>query len=382
VPDRQRDDEVMRQAIDVAAAARRVAPPWPHVGCVLVRDGAVVGAAATGPFRTGGHAETNALAQAGDRASRATAYVTLEPCSHHGNTPPCADALIAAGIARVVVGIEDPDPRVAGQGIARLRAAGLDVTIGVLAADVEQQLAAYLHHRRTGRAYVVLKTAASLDGRIAAPDGSSQWITGPAARADAHARRADSQAIIVGGGTATHDRPALTVRDLPAHDDALLGPAPLRVLLDARGRTPADGPLFDVTLAPTLAVTTPAADPDGVAAWKAKGVEVVEVGSGATGHGVDLDATLRLLADRGVLQVMVEGGAALHAAFLAEARAQRLVTYVGATLLGPRALPALPLDTVATIADAPRFTLTGVQRLGNDVRLDHTLEPAAHGPER
>lgn len=375
-----RDQDAMRNAIELAARSRRVAPPWPHVGCVLVRDGEIVGAGATGPHPTGGHAEANALAAAGGRAAGATAVVTLEPCDHHGNTSPCTEALIAAGVRRVVVALADPDARVAGRGLERLRAAGLDVTVGVEAEAVAAQLAAYLHHRRTGRPYVVLKTAASLDGRIAARDGSSQWITGAAARADVHALRADSQAIVVGGGTARHDLPALTVRDLPADtgddDDAPLGPPPLRVLLDARGRTPAVGPLFDVAAAPTLVVTTAPADPDGVAAWKATGAEVVEVERGERGHGVDLDSTLRLLGDRGVLQVMVEGGARLHAAFLTEHRAQRLVTYVGATVLGPHGLPALPLDTVTTIDEAPRFTLASVRRLGDDVRLDHDVVPA------
>lgn len=368
-----RDDDAMRNAIDLAARSRRIAPPRPHVGCVLVRDGEVVGTGATGPYPAGAHAETTALAHAGTGARGAAAFVTLEPCAHHGSTPPCTEALIAAGVGRVVVALEDPDARVAGRGVAHLRAAGIDVTVGVAAEAVAEQLAAYLVHRRTGRAAAVLKTAASLDGRIAAADGTSRWITGPAARADAHALRADSQAIVVGGGTATHDRPALTVRTVPDDDDVELGPPPLRVLLDARGRTPAVGPLFDIALAPTLVVTTPDADTDGVAAWKATGAEVVEVGSGARGRGVDLDATLRLLGARGVLQALVEGGAALHAALLAEGHAQRLVTYVGATILGPRGLPALPLDDVETLTGAPRLALRRVLRLGDDVRLDHVV---------
>ncbi len=238
------DDELMGRAIELARAARRHTAPWPAVGCVLTRDGEIVGAGATGPYRTGPHAEVAALRAAGDRASGATAYCTLEPCDHHGNTPPCTEALIAAGVRRVVVAVGDPDARVAGRGYARLRAANVDVVTGVGTAVAERDLAPYLHHRRTGRAFVVAKVALSLDGRVAAADGTSRWITSTDARADAHELRADAQAIVVGSGTAIADRPALTVRDVPVAPAR----APMRVLLDARGRVTAEGPLFDTAL--------------------------------------------------------------------------------------------------------------------------------------
>ena len=228
-----RDDEAMAQALAVSAVARRRSAPNPWVGCVLVRDGEVVGEGATQP-PGGAHAETGALAQAGDRARGATAYVTLEPCSHHGRTPPCADALIAAGVCRVVAALVDPDPSVAGAGFARLRAAGVDVVTGVGAAEVARDLAPYLRHRRTGRPLVVAKIATSLDGRVAAADGSSQWLTSGAALADAHELRADSQAVVVGAGTAIADQPTLTARGVavaPEHP-------PLRVVLDAQGAFP------------------------------------------------------------------------------------------------------------------------------------------------
>jgi diaminohydroxyphosphoribosylaminopyrimidine deaminase/5-amino-6-(5-phosphoribosylamino)uracil reductase len=364
-----RDEAVMHEAITLARAARRHTAPWPAVGCVLVRDGEIVGRGATGPFPRGPHAEVAALADAGERANGATAFCTLEPCDHHGNTPPCTQALLAAGVVRIVVAVEDPDPKVAGRGFTRLRAAGLDVLDGVGRGEAERDLAPYLHHRRSGRAYVVAKVASSLDGRTAAADGSSRWITGEAARADAHELRADSQAIVVGAYTAITDQPALTVRDVAAPPLR----APLRVLLDAYGRVPAIGPLFDTSLAPTLVITTDAAASDAVDAWRAAGAKVETVGAGAGGHGVDLDAALAVLGREHVLQALVEGGANLHAAFLREGHVQRLVTYVAPTILGTRGHPAFALDGPETIVDAPRFTLVDVTRLGPDVRLDYEV---------
>jgi diaminohydroxyphosphoribosylaminopyrimidine deaminase/5-amino-6-(5-phosphoribosylamino)uracil reductase len=205
------DNEVaMRRAIDLAARARFQAPPNPWVGCVLLRDGEVIAEGAT-EAPGGRHAEIVALDAAGDAACGATAVVTLEPCSHTGRTGPCADALIAAGVAAVVIAIEDPDPQVGGTGVAALAAAGIPVTTGVEADAVRAQLRSYLHHRTTGRPSVLWKTGMSLDGRSAARDGSAKWITGDAARLDVQTLRAASQAIIVGSGTAQSDLPALTV---------------------------------------------------------------------------------------------------------------------------------------------------------------------------
>jgi diaminohydroxyphosphoribosylaminopyrimidine deaminase/5-amino-6-(5-phosphoribosylamino)uracil reductase len=374
------DAQFMGRARVVARAARRRSAPNPWVGCVIVAhdagpDGSggtahVVGEGATQP-PGGNHAEIEALAAAGERARGATVYVTLEPCSHHGRTPPCIEALIYAGVARVVCALVDPDDAVAGEGIARLRAVGVTVDVGVLADEVRDDLAPYLLHRTQRRAFTVLKTAMSLDGRIAARDGSSQWITSPAARADAHGLRADSQAIMVGAGTALADRPSLTVRDadpLPAHP-------PLRVVLDGRGRVPAEGPLFDVAEAPTLMVTTPVAAGAAHRAWLAAGAKVLTVPQARSDLGVDLRATLESLAGLGVLQVLVEGGAALHGALVEAGLADRLVTYVAPTLLGAEGRPAFAFEGPATIADAHRWELVAVTRLGPDVRLDHV--PAA-----
>lgn len=366
-----RGDEAMALAVALGHAARRVTAPNPWVGCLVVRDGVVVGEGATRP-PGGPHAEVVALRAAADRARGATAYVTLEPCAHHGRTPPCADALLDAGVARVVVGVEDPDPDVAGQGIARLRAHGVDVEVGPGSDEVRRSLGPYLHHRRHGRAFCLVKTAVSLDGRVAAADGSTRWITAGEARADAHGLRADSQAVVVGSGTALADRPALTVRH------AAVDRQPLRVLLDARGRVAADGPLFDPDLAATLVVTTDRAPRRAVEAWVAAGAKVETVAPGVDG-GVDPRAVLELLGARGVLQAMVEGGPTLHAALLRAGLVDRIVAYVAPTFLGPDGWPALAGPGPATLARARRWHLAAVARLGDDVRLD--LEPPDGPPD-
>ncbi|MBV8952284.1 MAG: bifunctional diaminohydroxyphosphoribosylaminopyrimidine deaminase/5-amino-6-(5-phosphoribosylamino)uracil reductase RibD, partial [Actinobacteria bacterium] len=287
-------------------------------------------------------------------------------CAHHGRTPPCVDALLAAGVSRVVVALHDPDLQVQGRGVAALRAAGVTVDVGPGARAARRLLAPYLHHRRTGRAYALLKTAVSLDGRVAAADGTSRWITGAEARADAHRLRAESQAVVIGAGTALADRPALTVRgrEVPTERQ------PLRVVLDARGRVPAEGDLFDVSLAPTLVVTTEQAAPAAVDAWRAAGAKVETVEPGTDGSGVDLRATLELLGANGVVQAMIEGGPRVHAAFVGAGLADELVVYVGATLLGDRGVPSMAFPGPATISGANRFTLVDVAQVGADARLD------------
>ncbi|MGO9873713.1 MAG: bifunctional diaminohydroxyphosphoribosylaminopyrimidine deaminase/5-amino-6-(5-phosphoribosylamino)uracil reductase RibD [Acidimicrobiia bacterium] len=360
-----RDDEAMEQALAAGEAARRRSAPNPWVGCVLVRDGEIVGVGATEPPGRA-HAEVGALAQAGDRARGATAYVTLEPCSHRGRTPPCVDALIAAGVTRVIAALEDPDPNVAGRGFARLRAAGVDLTVGVGGRRAARALAPYLHHRRTGRPFVIAKVASSVDGRVAAADGTSRWLTGDLARADAHELRADSQAIMVGAGTAIADQPHLTVRGVaPAPEQP-----PTRVLLDAHGRVPAAGPLFNTRVAPTLVVTTHDAHAGMVDAWRAAGAKVEPVAAAVDGVGVDLDETLELLGREGVLQVLVEGGGTVLGSFLAGEHTQRLVVYVAPLALGTRGTPALAFGGPDTIDDARRYELASVRQLGPDARLE------------
>nr|WP_249419904.1 bifunctional diaminohydroxyphosphoribosylaminopyrimidine deaminase/5-amino-6-(5-phosphoribosylamino)uracil reductase RibD [Rhabdothermincola salaria] len=324
----------MAQARAVAAASRRRVAPRPWVGAVLVPAGdphhrGHVGATAG---RTGPHAEVVALEAAGDEAAGATLYVTLEPCAHHGATPPCADAVVASGVARVVVALEDPDPRVAGEGFDRLRAAGIEVVVGVGAAEAAEQLAPYLHHRRTGRPHVVLKLAGTLDGRTAAPDGTSQWITGSEARLDAHRLRADSDAVLVGAGTVRTDDPALNVR-LPAHERGLDDTEPLRVVL---GRAPADA-----ALQPCLEL------------------------------GGDLGDVLDELGDRGVLQLLVEGGATVAHAFHAAGLVDRYVVYLAPSLLGgDDGLGLFHGAGAATLGGAWRGRFVAVRQVGDDLRLD------------
>ena len=378
----------MAEAVALGERGRLTAAPNPWVGCVVVApDGQVVG---RGFHRRAGepHAEVHALREAGDRARGATAYVTLEPCAHQGRTPPCAPALVEAGVSRVVVALLDPDDRVAGRGVDILRAAGITVDVGVGAEAAARSLAPYLHHRRTGRPLCLLKTAASLDGRTAAADGTSQWITGPEARADAHRLRAESGAVVVGAGTALADRPTLTFRNLE-FEEGLTPTQPLRVLLDAVGRVPATGPLFDPALAPTLVITTPVADPDTRRAWKEAGAEVEDVatapaappvpgtGSAPSGPAVDLGAALELLGRRGVLQAMVEGGATLHGALIRARLADRIVVYTGGAILGAEGLPLLAGPGPVTLSEASRWRLAAVSQVGGDARLD--WEPVVPG---
>jgi diaminohydroxyphosphoribosylaminopyrimidine deaminase / 5-amino-6-(5-phosphoribosylamino)uracil reductase len=359
----------MAAALALGEQGRLTAPPNPWVGCVLVRHGEIVG---RGFHRAPGeaHAEVVALAEAGERARGATAVVTLEPCSHFGRTPPCAPALVEAGVTGAVIALLDPDPNVSGRGVAGLREAGVSVDVGVGAGAAAASLAPYLHHRRTGRPLCLLKAAVSLDGRTAAADGTSRWITGPEARADAHRLRAQSQAVVVGAGTALADRPSLTARDV----DPPAPTQPLRVLLDARGRVPAVGPLFDPALAATLVVTTALAGPEAVKAWLDAAADVEEVPLGADGAGVDLLAALTLLGQRGVLQAMVEGGAALHGSLVRAGLADRMVLYLGGRLLGEAGRPLLAGPGPETMAGAGQWRITASRPLGPDLRLD--CEPA------
>ena len=324
----------MGQAMTAAAKVRRRVAPRPWVGAVVVPAGQVEHSGFEGATdgRTGDHAEVMALTAAGDAAKGSTLYVTLEPCSHHGLTPPCAEAVISAGVARVVIGVVDPDPNVSGQGIALLRSAGIDVEVGCRAEDVARQLAPYLHHRSTGRPFVVLKLAATLDGRIAAPDGSSQWITGDEARLDAHRLRADSEAIIVGAGTVRADNPTLTAR-LPEAEQGSDDTEPLRVVL---GSAPADA-----AIQPCLEVSG------------------------------ELSAILEDLGDRGVLQVMIEGGATVAKAFHEAGLVDRYVVYVAPAFFGgDDAVGLFSGPGVPTIGQLWRGRIVDVARVGDDLRLE------------
>lgn len=324
-----RDEMFMDRALALSSAARRIAPPNPWVGCVIVTGDDVVGEGVTqAPGQS--HAEQVALAAAGARAHGSTVVVTLEPCAHHGRTPPCAQALVEAGVARVVVAMEDPDERVAGRGVALLRAAGVEVVVGARADEARRVLAPYLWHRRTGRPYVVLKVAATLDGRVAMADGSSQWITSVAAREDAHELRADSQAVLVGAGTVRRDDPRLTAR---------IGATvvePLRVVL---GTAPVDAKVH-----PCL---------------ERRG---------------DLGPILTELGDQGVLQVLVEGGPYTASEFVEAGLVNRVVWYVAPAVAGSRdGLGALSALGTGAIDEVRRGRVLDVRRVGPDVRIEVEL---------
>jgi diaminohydroxyphosphoribosylaminopyrimidine deaminase/5-amino-6-(5-phosphoribosylamino)uracil reductase len=320
------DEEWMAEAISLGRDVRATTSPNPWVGAVVVPPGnAPVALGATQP-PGGPHAEVVALELAGDSARGAVLYVTLEPCSHHGRTPPCADAIVEAGVRRVVVGVEDPDPKVAGAGIDRLRQSGVDVTVGVLAGEVEDYLGPYLAHRRTGRPWVVLKLAMTLDGRIAAADGTSKWITGPEARADAHRLRAESDAILVGAGTIRADDPALTVRDATGRD-------PLRVVL---GR------------------------PDPAARAMP-----------ALSYQGDLEPLLDDLGARDVVQLLVEGGSSVAGAFQRAGLVDQYVLYYAPAIMGgDDGVSSFGGPGAPTMDAVWRGRIAGVRRIGPDVRID------------
>ena len=351
----------MRAALALARRGLGTVWPNPAVGCVIVEERQVVGRGWTQP---GGrpHGETEALRRAGDAARGAAAYVSLEPCCHWGRTPPCVDALITAGVRRVVVALEDPDPRVAGEGLRRLRAAGLDVDVGLCAEEAAEVNAGFLSRLRLGRPLVTLKFATSLDGRIATASGESQWISGPPARERAHALRASHDAIMVGTGTAVADDPQLTCR-LPGLDHR----SPVRVVIDRHLRIPPAARLIaDAHVVPTWVLTLPSADPDRRAAFLASRVTLIDVDPDRTGQ-VDLAAALTALGERGITRLLVEGGAGLAAAFFRARLVDRLVWVHAPLAIGGDGIPAIAGLDLAALADAPAFERLSTETIGDDV---------------
>jgi len=351
----------MRRALELAALGRGLVSPNPMVGAVIVRDGVVVGEGwHQGPGTA--HAEVRALAVAGDLARGAALFCTLEPCDHIGRTPPCTRALVEAGIARAVVATGDPNPVVDGRGFARLREAGVEVEVGTLASDARRLNAAFERHVLTGLPFVTLKTAASLDGKTAARDRSSKWITGEDARRDAHVLRAAADAIVVGAGTVIADDPSLTVRD-PSYG----GRPPLRVVVDAIGRVSPDAHVFDAA-APTMIATTDRVDRGRADAWGSGGAEVVAFDQDRTG-GVSLPELMAHLGKRDVQGVLVEGGATLAWSLVREHLVDRMVLYLAPKLVGGTEAPGILMgEGFAPIDEAPALRIVGVDRIGDDVR--------------
>jgi diaminohydroxyphosphoribosylaminopyrimidine deaminase/5-amino-6-(5-phosphoribosylamino)uracil reductase len=348
----EQDERWMRAALTLARRGLGRVAPNPAVGCVIVKDGRVLGRGWTKP---GGrpHAETEALAQAGEAARGATAYVSLEPCAHHGKTPPCADALIAADVARVVAAHGDPDPRVNGRGLARLREAGIAVTPDVLSAEARELNRGFLSRHERGRPWVTLKLAGSLDGRIATASGESRWITGAESRRRVHLMRAEADAILVGMGTLRADDPALDVRLAGLEDRS-----PLPVLLDPALSAPREARLLSGAR-PVLVLHAP-----GASAPARPGVEREAVADGP--GGLDVSEVMRALARRGITRVFCEGGGRLAASLAKAGLADEILWFTGGAAIGAEGLPSLGPLGLERLEAAPRYVCREVRRIGDD----------------
>jgi len=357
------DEVFMRRALELAEQASGLTSPNPLVGAVVVREGEIVG---EGYHRGAGaaHAEVDALSAAGERARGATLFVTLEPCAHWGRTPPCAPQVVASGVRRVVAALSDPNPQVAGRGLTILRAAGVEIAVGLLADEAQRQNRTFLTAMRRGRPHVTLKIAMTLDGKIADREGASRWITGAAARAEAHRLRSRSDAILVGIGTVLLDDPELTVR---------LGRPwprePYRVVLDASARTPVEARVVRAgTPARTLVMVGHDA-PTERAARLAEAGAVVLRGPERHGH-VDLETVLAELHKREVRALLVEGGAEVHGAFLEAGVVDRVVVFIAPLLLGGRAAPSPMAGLGLPLKEAQRLGPLAVRSVGPDLLLE------------
>ena len=352
----------MRRALEIAARGLWTTTPNPAVGCVLAKGEQAI---AEGWHERAGeaHAEAAALAKAGADARGSTAYVTLEPCSTYGRTPPCADALIAAGVARVVYAMSDPNPAVDGAGAQRLRAAGVEVQGGLLKPAAAALNEGYISRQTRGRPFVTVKWAQSLDGATAMQSGESQWITGAAARRAGHELRARACAVLTGSGTVLADDPRLTARDVGAIRQ------PLRVVLDSRARVPTSARVMD-DAAPTLVIATGSCDHGALAGAQVQRWQVPAAESG----GADLGAVLEGLAADGINELLVEAGATLTGAVLAAGLADRVVAFVAPSVLGSETRPVLRTPGWTRLADGQRLAIESVQLVGEDLRV--ALRPA------
>jgi len=360
------DEKYMARAFELARRGRFTTTPNPNVGCVIVRDGEIVGEGYH--LRAGEpHAEVHALRMAGERAKGATAYVTLEPCSHHGRTPPCADALVDAGVARVVASMQDPNPEVAGRGLYRLKQAGIDVSHGLMHSEAEAVNLGFLKRMRTGFPYVQLKMAASLDGRTAMASGESQWITSAAARADVQRFRAQSSAILSSSATVLADDPALNVRwrELDSDTQHLYSQEnlrqPLRIVIDSQNRVTPKHKLVNQPGETWLARLQRDAQawPESTQQWVVPERD----------NRVDLVLLMMMLAKRQVNSIWVEAGAELAGALLQAGLVDELIIYMAPTLLGENGRALCVLPGLQSLSDAPQFTLSDVRQVGPDLRL-------------
>ena len=365
------DRFAMQRALTLAARGLETTDPNPRVGCVVAQHGRIIG---EGWHERAGepHAEVAALRAAGAQAAGAALYVTLEPCSHHGRTPPCVEALTAARVARVVYASDDPNPRVSGRGAAALRAAGIVVEAGLMTEEATELNAGFMKRMREGRPLLRVKLAMSLDGRTALASGESRWITGEAARHDVHRWRARSSAVLTGVGTVLADDPRLDVR-LPDEPGAQRRRQPLRIVLDTQLRTPPQARLLDGGGEVLILTALTAADDARAAALTARGARVESL---PTVDGrLALPAVLDRLGELELNEILVEAGATLAGEFLRTSLADELLLYVGPRLLGPAARALVTLPELHRLHEAPTFTLIDMQLLGEDLRL--RLQPRA-----
>ncbi|WP_371370935.1 bifunctional diaminohydroxyphosphoribosylaminopyrimidine deaminase/5-amino-6-(5-phosphoribosylamino)uracil reductase RibD [Sporomusa aerivorans] len=355
------DEYYMRQALAISEYATGRTSPNPLVGAVIVKDGRIVG---QGWHRQAGtpHAEIHALTQAGDLAKDATIYVTLEPCSHHGRTGPCADALIAAGIKKTVVAMTDPNPLVAGNGLKKLKAAGIEVVEGVLAAEAAKQNEVFIKWISTGLPFGILKTAMSLDGKIAAYTGHSQWITGPAAREQVHKLRDTHDAILVGIGTVLADNPQLTAR-LPQG-----GKNPVRIIIDSLARTPLTANVVADKEAPTIIAVSQAAPVERIAALRNRGVEVLEIDSMQS--GINLRQLFTVLGERRISSIFIEGGTRINAAVLNANLIDKVYAFIAPKIIGGQTAPS-PVggEGIPSVDQAISLEDVTTKNIGNDMLI-------------
>lgn len=368
-------ERFMALALEQAALGVGRTHPNPPVGAVVVKDGEVVG---RGFHRKAGaaHAEVEALAEAGEHAEGADLYVTLEPCSHHGRTPPCTEAILRARVQRVFVGTIDPNPLVSGQGVRRLEAAGLEVRTGVFASACDDLIRGFARFIRTGRPYVVVKAGMTLDGKIATSTGASKWITGTESRLAVHRLRDELDAVLVGAGTVVADDPALDVRlDAPVYPGRPLRD-PVRVVLDGRLESPADARVFDGTRGDVF-VLTAEQDADKARAYEARGATVVAL-EGRDGV-LEPEVFLRALGHRGLTTLLVEGGSRVHGALLRSGLVDEIRLFVAPLVFGADGLSWAASLGVRTPDDAPAFRLAGVEMTGQDLLV--ILRPREDGEE-
>ena len=351
------DHAAMARALQLAAQGLNTTSPNPRVGCVLVRNGSTI---AEGWHQRAGepHAEVHALRQAGASAHGATAYVTLEPCSHFGRTPPCADALIEAGVARVVVAMEDPNPLVAGRGLARLRAAGIVTEHGLLETDARELNIGFVSRMTRGRPWLRLKAAGTLDGKTALHNGVSQWITGPEARRDGHAWRARACAILTGIGTVKEDDPQLNVRDVPCERQ------PLRILIDARLEV---APTARILQGDPILIATASEDRSRISSLTAAGHRIIVLPN--PGGKVDLPKLMNELGALGLNEIHAEAGLKLNGSLLREGCVDELLLYLAPMLVGDMAHGLFNLAALTRLEDATRLDLRDVRQIGRDIRI-------------